>query len=92
MAKQKKEEAQPKRPFENDADAIVHRHLADPNHVITDEELRSIRVGVSLSAEEKAGEASTESNENRIADTKTNSEDDTLPGAQKATPWDVLNE
>ena len=30
----------------SDARLLVRRHLSDPNHVITDEEIASIRVGI----------------------------------------------
>jgi len=33
-------------PFESDTQKIVRRHLEDPNHVITDEDLKNIRVGM----------------------------------------------
>lgn len=35
----------------SDAKKIADKHLADPHHVITDEELASIRVGVSGAAD-----------------------------------------
>jgi hypothetical protein len=40
------EQEQPSTPFESDTQRIVRRHLEDPNHVITDEDLKSIRVGM----------------------------------------------
>jgi hypothetical protein len=33
-------------PFESDTQKIVRRHLEDPNHVITEEELKNIRIGM----------------------------------------------
>lgn len=32
--------------FESDTKKLVRKHLADPNHVITEEEMRNIRVGL----------------------------------------------
>ncbi|RYF86403.1 MAG: hypothetical protein EON98_03785 [Chitinophagaceae bacterium] len=32
--------------FESDTEKLVNKHLSDPNHVITDEELQSLRVGM----------------------------------------------
>ena len=81
--------ANPEERFESDAKRLADRHLADPNHVITDEELRNIRVGVSGSADAPTQEAVEEADD-RIADHKADGEDDTLPGAQKMTPWDVV--
>lgn len=78
-------------PYESDAERLVHKHLADPNHVITDEELASIRVGVVSAPDEPTREAVDEF-EGRTADVKADSEDDEIPGAQKATPWDVVGD
>jgi hypothetical protein len=61
----------------------------DKNHVITEEELRSIRIGVTYSMDE-ATEQWLLHAENKAADHKADSEGDTIPGAQKATPWDML--
>lgn len=73
----------------SDAKKIADKHMADPNHVITDEELASIRVGVSGTADKPTRRAVRESND-RIADTEATNEDETTPGAQKSTPWDVI--
>ena len=32
--------------FETDTQKLVRRHLEDPNHVITDEEIRNLKVGI----------------------------------------------
>ena len=34
--------------LESDTQKIVRRHLEDPNHVITEEELKNIRIGITL--------------------------------------------
>jgi hypothetical protein len=64
--------------------------MADPNHVITEEEMKSIRVGVSGEADAPTEEAIEEAND-RIADKKSDSEEDTTPGTEKMTPWDVVS-
>lgn len=75
---------------ESDAKKLADEHLADPNHVITEEDMRNIKVGVTGVADEPTKEAVKDAEE-RIADHKADSEEDTTPGAQKATPWDVIN-
>lgn len=77
------------RPFESDAKKLANRHLADPNHVITDEDMQNIRVGMSPGPDEPTQEAIEHADE-KIADKKTINEDDTTPGSQKMTPWDVV--
>lgn len=76
--------------FETDTERLVREHLADPNHVITDEDLRKVRVGMSAPPDGPTQQA-IEDGEDRIADRKSDKEDDVIPGAQKATPWDLTN-
>ena len=75
---------------ESDANKLADKHMADPNHIITDEDMRKIKIGVTGKADEPTRQAIEESEE-RVADRKADNEDDTTPGAQKATPWDVIN-
>lgn len=77
------------KPFASDAKKLADKHLADPNHVITDEDLQKIRVGATAPPDEPTRQAIDEA-EDRIADRKTPDEDKTLPGSQKMTPWDVI--
>lgn len=83
------EHQRPAEPFESDAKKLADRHLADPDHVITDEDMRNIRVGVTPPPDEPTQEAIDQADE-KIADRKTTDEDKTLPGSQKITPWDVV--
>ena len=80
---------QNKQPFESDAQKLANRHLADQNHQITDEEFRSIRVGMTPVQDEPTSQA-VEETEDRIADKEPGKDDETIPGAQKITPWDVV--
>lgn len=86
MAKQQQPQAdgKPGR-FESDTDKLVHRHLADENHVITEEELQSIRIGQTLPADEEVPDR-----DEKTADRKADSEGDVTPGSEKVTPWDVV--
>lgn len=45
QTKHESENSNPAR-FESDTQKLVHRHLQDKNHVITEEELRNVRIGV----------------------------------------------
>lgn len=74
--------------FQTDTQRLMRKHMADQNHVITDEDLAKVRVGMSPGPDEPTKEAIKEADD-RIADKKTLNEDETLPGAQKITPWDV---
>lgn len=93
MEKQDKErevaQDPPKQAFESDAEKISHRHLSDPNHVITEEEMKQIKVGMTPPPDAPTEEAIRDG-ENRIADHKADKEDDITPGGQKMTPWDLL--
>ncbi|MDQ3277457.1 MAG: hypothetical protein M3Q06_03970 [Bacteroidota bacterium] len=76
--------------FVSDAKKLADKHMADPNHVITDEELQNIRVGVTPSLPDEPTQQAIAEAEDRTGDRKTPDEDKTLPGAQKMTPWDVV--
>jgi hypothetical protein len=85
----KQNEEQENKRFQSDAEKLANKHLADPNHVITDEEMAKIRVGMTPPPDEPTRQA-IEDGEDRIADQKSDKEDDAIPGAQKITPWDVV--
>lgn len=92
MAKKENQNKQPgsyHQEEKSDANKLADKHLADPNHVITDEDMRNIKIGVTGEADEPTKQAIEEA-EDRIADHKSDSEDDATPGSQKSTPWDVL--
>ena len=76
--------------FESDTQKIVRRHLEDENHVITEEEIRSVRVGMSPPLD-TTEEDVIEDREEKVADRKAPEEDETVPGEQKITPWDVID-
>jgi len=80
---------QSSQPFETDAARLANRHMSDPNHVISDEDFKNIKVGVS-SPPDKPTQEAIKDGEDRVADHKADKEDDTTPGAQKITPWDVI--
>ena len=84
-----KNETERDQPFQSDTEKLAQRHLADPNHVITDEEMKSIRVGMTPPPDVPTEEAIRNAEE-KIADHKSDSEEDNIPGGQKMTPWDVV--
>ena len=90
MENEQNQQPQSERPerFESDTQKLMRKHMADPNHKITDEELAGVRVGMSPGADEPTQEA-IKSAEDKVADTKSIKDDETLPGAQRITPWDV---
>ena len=73
--------------FKSDSAKLVDRHLQDPNHQITEEEIRNVRVGMTPPPPDDLP-----SPEEKVADRKKENEDETLPGKQVITPWDTLNE
>ena len=75
--------------FQSDAEKLANKHMADPNHVITDEEFAKVRVGMTPPPDAPTKEA-IKDGEDRIVDHKSDKEDDTIPGGQKVTPWDVV--
>lgn len=79
----------PGEPFQSDTEKLAQRHLANPDHVITEEELRNVRVGMAPPPDGPTEEALRNADE-KIADHKADSEEDTTPGSQKITPWDLI--
>jgi len=75
--------------IETDSDKIIHRHLKNKDDIITDDDIRSIRVGVSnetvlTGAEAQARfEDEEEPSEEKGEKNETDSE-------KPSTPWDVI--
>ncbi len=82
--------AQNNQSFQTDAHKLAAQHMANQDHVITDEDFANVRVGMTPPADAPTQQAVAEA-EDRIADHKSDKEDDAVPGAQKTTPWDVIN-
>ncbi|HVG13970.1 MAG TPA: hypothetical protein VM935_03380 [Chitinophagaceae bacterium] len=61
---------------------IVRQHLKDPNHIITDEDIKNVEVGVFETTQEYEGEILEEN-----AEIPKPEEGDS---ATPATPWEVL--
>jgi hypothetical protein len=86
--------------YESDADRIIHRHLMDKNDIITDEDLRSVRVGAGPVKMDDATLARFEDNEqvDRIENAiREEPNEDQGPngkasGANPITPWDLNKE
>lgn len=86
---------QPER-FESDTQKIVRRHLEDPDDVITDEDIRNVRVGMSppnadipaLRDEKGPG---TEAEENPHVERALAEKDKEKPSDNPVTPWDVID-
>lgn len=76
--------------FQSDTQKVVQQHLQDENHVISEEDIRNVRIGVTPPTDDQRAD-NPDSRDERIADRKSDAEDDTIPGGQKATPWDVIN-
>jgi hypothetical protein len=76
--------------FESDTQKIVRRHLENEDDVITEEDIRNVRVGMSPPLDVPTEEAIRESEE-KIADRKQIDENEILPGEEQITPWDVID-
>lgn len=67
---------QENRHYESDTARLVRRHLSDPDHVFTEEELANVRIGSTPMPEASAGQAIEESEDHRA-----NNREDSFPGA-----------
>ncbi|HEV7332453.1 MAG TPA: hypothetical protein VGN63_15555 [Flavisolibacter sp.] len=86
---QENRNSEQEQPFQSDTEKLAQRHLKDPDHVITDEEMQNIRVGMTPPPDAPTEEAIRDAKE-KAADHKADNDGDTTPGAQKITPWDVI--
>ncbi|MDB5253780.1 MAG: hypothetical protein JWP27_2949 [Flaviaesturariibacter sp.] len=68
---------------ESEAEKLMREHLNTPGHVITDEELRNLRVGVPREAAEPIADGQTERGAGRVHDEHSDGE--------ASTPWDVID-
>ena len=73
--------------FESDTQKIVRRHLEDPNHTITEEELRNVRIGMTPVIEHDS-EDEFERTVNEIE--SENNNDDIQPNDEPTTSWDTI--
>jgi hypothetical protein len=83
--------------FESDTQKIVRRHLEDKNDIITDEDIASVRVGMTPPQFDRPTEARLESEEalekveeNLLNGTEDMDEDKNLDEEQ-ITPWDTID-
>jgi hypothetical protein len=84
--------------FESDTQKIVRRHLENESDVITDEDIRNVRVGMSPPTFDEATEVRFESEEAKdkaetdyLGPQEDESENDDSTKGKKITPWDTLN-
>jgi hypothetical protein len=55
----KKDSIETEEKFETDTQTIIRRHLEDKDHVITEDEIRNVRIGMDADDEEKPQQADT---------------------------------
>lgn len=83
--------------FESDTQKIVRKHLEDKDHVITDEDIANVRVGMvppqfdaATEARFEGSDAREEAEERLLDSTDEPSEDENLEDEQ-ITPWDTID-
>lgn len=85
------------REYENDADRIIHRHLKNKDDIITEDDIRSVRVGQTSSSMDEATRARFEEEENvekfedEVADEPNSEqgENGEASAGNPITPWDL---
>ncbi len=82
--------------FESDAQKVVRRHLEDEEHEITEEEIASVRVGMTPPILDEATEARFEDEETREEVERKYLGDDVDEGEtpdtkEPITPWDTID-
>lgn len=75
--------------FESDTQRIIHRHLKDKNDIITDEDIASVRVGMTPEFDEATEERFENDDKLEQIEDDILGKDDTQTG--EATPWDAID-
>jgi hypothetical protein len=70
---------------ESDTQRIVHRHLENKDDIITDEDIKNVKVGVTPAIPDAATLA-------RFEDEEYNGNDETNTEGKPLTPWDLVDE
>jgi hypothetical protein len=82
--------------FESDTQKLVRQHLEDKDHVITDDDIANIRVGMVPPEFDAAtnirfeGEDAIDAAENELLDRTERNKDDNLDD-KRITPWDAVD-
>ena len=74
--------------FESDTQKIVRKHLEDKDHVISEEEIRNVRVGMTPPNEERHLEEIVEEIE---AEAEPKEDDKEMPADDPVTSWDTID-
>lgn len=80
--------------FESDSQKVVHKHLEDFNHTISEEDIRNVRVGMTPPDAAKDPKALNKEIEQKVADItrdmESNRDDEETPRDQPINPWDII--
>ena len=80
---QQEENNQPEQSFESDTQRIIHRHLNNKEDIITDEDIRNVRIGVTPPIPDDPTLA-------RFEDEENNGEPANYD--EQTTPWDTVED
>jgi hypothetical protein len=75
-------------PFESDTQRIIHRHLENEHDIITEEDIRNVRIG----ATPAVPDGPTEELIREYEDKTEEADGENVPENQKTTPWDVISD
>ena len=83
--------------FQSDTQKIVRRHMEDPDHQITDEEMQNMRVGMNppeldeVTEARLEGEDAVDEVEKKILSDRKDIDEDQNTSGDKITPWDIVD-
>ncbi|MDB5207356.1 MAG: hypothetical protein JWR72_2431 [Flavisolibacter sp.] len=89
------ESLEPKEPhfkeqFETDSQKIVRRHLENESDIITDEDIRSVRIGISPSHEVQSEQNLEELIDDIESEREKDDDTDVATTDNPITPWDTI--
>jgi hypothetical protein len=75
--------------FESDTKKLIRRHLSDPTHVITEEDIAGVRIGMIPESYPRRVEA-LRSPEEQGAERKPDRKDDSHHHPERNMPWEAI--
>jgi len=80
--------------FESDTQRIIHRHLANPDDIITDADIESVRIGMTPPASENQEEVADRFEAEMNSEPQGTDTEEPVKGSEDIppTPWEVVND
>lgn len=76
--------------FESDTQKVVRRHLENEDDIITDEDIKNVRVGMTPPIEERITPENVDEKRDKALENNFENSDEEKPSENPVTPWDTI--